>query len=64
MVFPSPSIFECSDNNEADTVVSYFTEAYAFLLRVYSDRGRENVKVASHNPIEIQLGDAVFTINE
>ena len=61
MVFPSPSIFECS---EADTVVSYFTEAYAFPLRVFSDRGRENVKVAGHNPIEIQLGDELFTINE
>ena len=68
-----PVFLKCSDNNEADTVVSYFIEAvsyYGLPLRVRCDRGGENVKVAEymwHKPVEIQLlslWDAVFTIKE
>ena len=33
-------------------------------LCVYTDKGVKNVKVAGHNPVEIQLGEAVFTIKE
>lgn len=46
-----PVFLKCSDNNEADTVVSYFIEAvsyYGLPLRVWCDRGGENVKVAEY----------------
>ena len=62
-LFLSPSIFECSTTMKLTQLLATSQKPMLFLC-VYTDKGVKNVKVAGHNPVKIQLGEAVFTIKE